>query len=67
MTKIWSGVVAASFVATVGLSAQQAPPTTSPASPGGAAQQPAPPPGCERAEYRQFDLWLGDWVVLPAP
>ena len=42
MTKIWSGVVAASFVATVGLSAQQAPPTTSPASPGGAAQQPAP-------------------------
>ena len=30
----------------------------------GAAQQPAPPPGCDRAEYRQFDMWLGDWVVL---
>ena len=39
--KLWSGVIAASFVATVGLSAQQAPPTTPPAAPGG-AQQPAP-------------------------
>lgn len=37
MKKLWSGVIAASFVATVGLSAQQAPP----AAPGG-AQQPAP-------------------------
>ena len=41
MMKIWSGVLAASFVATVGLSAQQAPPTSTPAGPG-AAQQPAP-------------------------
>ena len=41
MMKLWSGVIAASFVATVGLSAQQAPPTTPPAAPGG-AQQPAP-------------------------
>ena len=41
MRKLWSGVIAASFVATVGLSAQQAPPTTPPAAPGG-AQQPAP-------------------------
>jgi hypothetical protein len=41
MKKLWSGVIAASFVATVGLSAQQAPPTTPPAAPGG-AQQPAP-------------------------
>jgi hypothetical protein len=41
MKKFWSGFVAASFVATVGLSAQQAPPTTPPAAPGG-AQQPAP-------------------------
>ena len=41
MKKIWSGVLAASFVATVGLSAQQAPPTSTPAGPG-AAQQPAP-------------------------
>ncbi len=41
MRNIWSGVIAASFVATVGLSAQQAPPTSAPAAPGG-AQQPAP-------------------------
>ena len=41
MKKLWSGVIAASFVATVGLSAQQAPPTSPPAAPGG-AQQPAP-------------------------
>ena len=41
MKKLWSGVIAASFVATVGLSAQQAPPTTPPAAPGG-GQQPAP-------------------------
>lgn len=41
MMKLWSGVIAASFVATVGLSAQQAPPTSPPAAPGG-AQQPAP-------------------------
>ena len=41
MRKLWSGVIAASFVATVGLSAQQAPPTAPPAAPGG-AQQPAP-------------------------
>lgn len=40
MTKIWTGVIAASFVATVGLSAQ-GPPTSTPAAPG-AAQQPAP-------------------------
>ena len=40
MRNIWSGVIAASFVATVGLSAQQAPPTSAPAAPG--AQQPAP-------------------------
>ena len=37
MMKIWSGILAASFVATVGLSAQQAPPTSTPG-----AQQPAP-------------------------
>ena len=42
MRKILSGVIAASFVATVGLSAQQAPPTSPPAAPGGGAQQPAP-------------------------
>jgi len=41
MKNFWSGLVAASFVATVGLSAQQTPPTTPPAAPGG-AQQPAP-------------------------
>ena len=26
-------------------------------------QAPAPPPPCEAAEHRQFDFWLGDWVV----
>jgi hypothetical protein len=41
MRKFWSGVIAASFVATVGLSAQQAPPTSPPAAPG-SPQQPAP-------------------------
>jgi hypothetical protein len=41
MRKIWSGVIAASFVATVGLSAQQPPPASPPAAPG-AAQAPAP-------------------------
>src|SRR5688572_23967918 len=41
MKKFWSGVIAASFVATVGLSAQQAPPTSPPAAPG-SPQQPAP-------------------------
>jgi len=41
MRNIWSGVIAASFVATVGLSAQQAPPTSAPAAPG-RAEQPAP-------------------------
>jgi hypothetical protein len=41
MKKLWSGVIAASFVATVGLSAQQAPPASPPAAPG-APQQPAP-------------------------
>jgi len=40
--RILSGVIAASFVATVGLAAQQAPPTSSPAAPGGGRQQPAP-------------------------
>src|SRR5688572_15790848 len=41
MRKFWSGVIAASFVATVGLSAQQAPPASPPAAPG-SPQQPAP-------------------------
>ena len=41
MKKFWSGVIAASFVATVGLSAQQAPPASPPAAPG-SPQQPAP-------------------------
>jgi len=41
MKKLWSGVIAASFVATVGLSAQQAPPASPPAAPG-SPQQPAP-------------------------
>ncbi|HEX9764150.1 MAG TPA: hypothetical protein VGA39_02605 [Candidatus Acidoferrales bacterium] len=27
------------------------------------AQEPRRP-GCEQAEYRQFDFWLGDWDVL---
>ena len=40
--RILSSVIAASFVATVGLAAQQAPPTSSPAAPGGERQQPAP-------------------------
>lgn len=29
-----------------------------------AAQQPAPPPSCSAAEYRQFDFWVGTWDVL---
>lgn len=30
----------------------------------GQAPPPAtPPPACDAAEYRQFDFWLGDWVV----
>jgi len=29
---------------------------------GNGAQQPAPKP-CSSPEYRQFDFWLGDWVV----
>ena len=22
-----------------------------------------PPPGCHAAEFRQFDFWVGDWIV----
>jgi hypothetical protein len=28
-----------------------------------AQAQPAPPPTCSAPEYRQFDFWVGDWVV----
>jgi hypothetical protein len=28
-----------------------------------AAQQPQGPPPCTAAEYRQFDFWVGDWIV----
>jgi hypothetical protein len=24
---------------------------------------PAPPPACTAAEHRQFDFWLGEWIV----
>lgn len=27
------------------------------------APAPRPPPGCDAAEYRQFDFWLGEWEV----
>lgn len=27
------------------------------------AQGQQPPPGCKGAEHRQFDFWVGDWVV----
>jgi hypothetical protein len=40
--RFWSGVIAAGFVATVGLSAQQNPPGGAPAAPGGQADRPAP-------------------------
>ncbi len=30
------------------------------------AVQPAPPPACASAAYRQFDFWLGPWDVYPA-
>jgi hypothetical protein len=40
--RFWSGVIAAGFVATVGLSAQQNPPGGAPAAPGGQANRPAP-------------------------
>ena len=32
-------------------------------SPGALAQAPAPPPGCTAPAYRDFDFWLGEWVV----
>lgn len=28
-----------------------------------AAPPPAPPPACTAPEHRQFDFWVGDWVV----
>ncbi len=28
-----------------------------------AAQQPQRPPTCDMPEHRQFDFWVGDWVV----
>lgn len=27
----------------------------------------APPPACASGEYRQFDFWLGDWIVCGGP
>lgn len=30
---------------------------------GGQMPPAPPPPACEAAEHRQFDFWLGDWVV----
>jgi hypothetical protein len=27
-------------------------------------QQPAAPPRCDTPEFRQFDFWVGDWVVV---
>jgi hypothetical protein len=55
--------VAAGFLLSVvapGVAADGAP-VTSPASPPTPA--PAPPAGCTAPEHRQFDFWLGDWVV----
>lgn len=38
--------------------------TLATASATAAGQTPAPPPpACEAAEHRQFDFWLGEWVV----
>lgn len=28
------------------------------------AQTPQPPPRCDTAAHRQFDFWVGDWVVF---
>ncbi|HET9792353.1 MAG TPA: hypothetical protein VFR08_13715, partial [Candidatus Angelobacter sp.] len=28
-----------------------------------APQTPPAKPGCQAAEYRQFDFWIGDWEV----
>ena len=28
-----------------------------------APEAPKPPPGCTAPEHRQFDFWLGDWIV----
>lgn len=30
---------------------------------GVAAQQPQRPPACTAPEHRQFDFWVGDWIV----
>jgi hypothetical protein len=42
--------------------------TLIPISAGAADEKPAPPapaspPGCTAPEHRQFDFWLGDWIV----
>lgn len=50
-------------------SAQQAPstPPAKPASPPSQAQPATPvmpPPTCDKAEFKQFDFWVGSWNVL---
>ena len=37
--------------------------TATPAAPAPAAQAPAPPPRCTSPEHRQFDFWVGQWIV----
>lgn len=32
-----------------------------------ASPDPAPPPPCSDAAYRQFDFWIGDWEVRVGP
>lgn len=43
------------FLAVLACAAAFAPPL--------AAQQRTRPPGCTAAEHRQFDFWIGDWIV----
>lgn len=49
--------MAASLLLALSLAASAATPAAKPAAP------PVPQPACSAAEHRQFDFWVGDWIV----
>jgi hypothetical protein len=55
MRTFWSGIVAATFVATVGLAAQQNPPAPG-GAPGAGAPRPAPAPSAQTSSSKNVTL-----------
>src|SRR4051794_29543282 len=55
----------ATAVLLITFAAQPGHPQTASAQTPGSAPAPPPPPGCNSAESRQLDFWVGHWSVSP--